>query len=610
MSKIITVEDYNSALTNFNNPIYYEVDTTPLQDDTTYSIDFVEVRSSRLNGRRTYSLKIKSDFWNGRFYISNMWIVNPPQPTSSQDYDLIFDISEYGPRPVIGLILVPFHTDFQLQFIRNSVTFLNEVSLNRKRFDFKILGEGATDYNLTLYDTSDNEIVLTEYSFSNPNLYFEWQNSYYYGTRIKDEFKLTIFYQGGSSADFYFQQKSFKKPPYLKLWDRTVSGGPNVKIGVVNEMYPMLLYDTDSEHPIKMVFDYYDKTETVIMTDTIPNVNIDLRDKRDLSEVKVNAYISDGLENYEKEFVLKLIPTYVEARNNNIRNLLENVNETNIFEIKEDLVMEGEYYINHNVTIKGDNHNISSEQGYTFIVEEGITVNIENLNFENADTCFIQKNNSNLTIENSTFENCRARTLGGLGSIVHCNINLESLEESEDFITTIKNSNFINCYGAIYHGGQIIIDKCNYLINDVLTFIKNQPYFIFQVDGNCIIENSQFDMHIDRNNLCNAEINANLGQCLLMIGENAIINGNSSKELNEENLNFFDNPYNNSSHIFLKYYYPPIEKCVYVSPVSGKESKCLCYAINGVDYIFKYNAQITNAEWGTENRINPLNNGE
>ena len=103
---------------------------------------------------------------------------------------------------------------------------------------------------------------------------------------------------------------------------------------------------------------------------------------------------------------------------------------------------------------------------------------------------------------------------------------------------------------------------------------------------------------------CEAQKSANLGQCLFMLGEDANINGQDHTILtNPSNLNFLNN---NVSHIFMKYYYPEVEACVYISPIVGFETKALCYALSGLDWIYKVNAQITRASWQTENVNNPL----
>ena len=88
------------------------------------------------------------------------------------------------------------------------------------------------------------------------------------------------------------------------------------------------------------------------------------------------------------------------------------------------------------------------------------------------------------------------------------------------------------------------------------------------------------------------------------IGETAQINSDSHKNYTD-NISTFTN--NNQCHLFVKYYYPKIESCVYSSPVIGKENKALCYSASGVNWVFKENIRVTRASSNNENTNQPFN---
>ena len=169
----------------------------------------------------------------------------------------------------------------------------------------------------------------------------------------------------------------------------------------------------------------------------------------------------------------------------------------------------------------------------------------------------------------------------------------------------MQGCNFNDCHGALFHGGELVVTNSHYTLNDSSLMNPNAPYFLYQTDGTASITGSVFDVDlVDDDYFCTNEINASLGQCLFVLGEEAMINNQISSDLsNPNNCNFTEN---NQSHVFMKYYYPLIETCVFISPSPQFELKSLCYALTDTDYIYKQNVQITRAAWGTENTSNPL----
>ena len=132
--------------------------------------------------------------------------------------------------------------------------------------------------------------------------------------------------------------------------------------------------------------------------------------------------------------------------------------------------------------------------------------------------------------------------------------------------------------------------------------------FLYQTDGTANITESIFDIDYDTDNLCSNHVDIGYAQALIKIGETATINGATITDISkDDSLPFTSNPYRNQSHVFVKYYYPSIESCVYTSPVLGREDINVCYAVSNLNWIFKQNTQVTRAEWETENRIRKIN---
>ena len=56
----------------------------------------------------------------------------------------------------------------------------------------------------------------------------------------------------------------------------------------------------------------------------------------------------------------------------------------------------------------------------------------------------------------------------------------------------------------------------------------------------------------------------------------------------------------------MKYYSSQVRSCLVTSPDLGYEDKSCCHTISNVDYVFKNNTQLTNANWHSENTLNKI----
>ena len=154
----------------------------------------------------------------------------------------------------------------------------------------------------------------------------------------------------------------------------------------------------------------------------------------------------------------------------------------------------------------------------------------------------------------------------------------QSLSIENDFTTTITNCVFSNNDMCILHGGELNITGC-----EVTGKIgnPNNPYFLYQTDGNATILQSEFNLSSDTQIESDIEFNS----CIFTCGETAIINGNSHDELQQNNINsFISNPQNNTSTINVTYYYPAIEDYITLQSDNG-----YCHSCSDVDFVFKNN---------------------
>ena len=634
MNELITVEDVNSVLMNLTDDFIYELDTSEMTAGHSYQVDFITVAvvNATRNGTAVirYTFDIPNSLKSGGYAILDKSGSNTPysQQKGSND-ELIIEIQAthqglekikllmsnyyvFGETEIDGMpsYYFPIPYDLTVKFL-NKVFFTNAVE---RKYSFELEGAGVEqeDYALSLYkyvwshelwEWILEEIKLTEYTIEQLG-----------ANKIRVTFLFTpVLYEKYANNvklnHLNFNQVLVKQNNYIDIQADLKNGQLNKVDLNILEKKRMIIDEEEEERIVdkgRLILKgkYLDKKFTEYCKEDF--INLDLRDKIDDTPLKLTLELSEGLysNRYEKTF---LLPCVYEAFSPEISEDLEDEHGTRIYKVYENQTFNGTYHIGHDTIIDGGGCIISSDEGVTFIINENVKVKIYNLNFENGNPLFIQKENSSLELVDCSFTDCLANDYEGLGSVIHCDVEIENLNEDDDFLTILRECSFTNCHGAILHGGELSVRDCSYVLSNPERMNGNAPQLLYQTDGAAILRGNDFDVTIDSNYFCENEINLKLAQCLFICGENATINYVNSKDLmNEESLSFFGN-YSNQSHVFLKYYYPKLETCIYLSPVENREDKNLCYGITGLDYIFKYNVKVTRSSWGTENRINPIN---
>lgn len=658
MTSLITVEDYNSLLLNYQGVFNYRVDCNIIRDyadEDEFVIDgflhFVNT-GDRSEGYLRYNVDVNNPLFTGgifgfgvvavRYYSNTdkLWVVLNTNNDDLGYFHLEMCTEDFGER-------YEHTTPTIFKFVNNK--FLNGTT---KKFIFTGQLTEVENAKVIVKTKEGETIELTDYTmedygFNLKKITFELNRT--------DELEPLIIVYANLNFTYGphpYMIKQFKSPNFLNISGNLYIGKSNNKLTI----QPFI-----SE--VKCKLSYLDKEETITLGET-QQVTIDLSQKTDLKDITLKVDLAEG-PNSNKETLTYKLPVNYQTVNNiaTFRNELSNINGGGILRLGSHFTANYDepIPINHDVIIYGNNKNINLTYG-RFIIKEGINVRIQDTNFLNGDTTFLQKDNSTLQLNNCSFTHCTANNNEGLGSVICCDIDLESLTLPNDFTTVINDCSFTNCPGAIFHGGELTVNNSNYYLNDSSIMNVHAPYFLYQTDGSANITGSVFDVDMLENvyncepfitsgnvtrygtnaelievisacrgclapsndeatinditetngllediHFCEAEQNANLSQCLFLLGEDAMINNQIIKDLhNPNNLNFTNN---NKSHIFMKYYYPDIEGCVYISPETGFETKALCYGLSSTDYIYTHNVKITRTNWGTENIDNPLRRG-
>ena len=588
MSSFLTVEDVNSTIFRDGGNLFHEIDTSKISDSVDFTdvyYDFVKV--SRVNNGENYTFKFEvfNNAWFGEYYFKtvNGDYINQNGSYNSNTGVLSFTTTE----PAVILVLYCHTFRDPVYWNTKRITYILKtmtVEINQSNWDATYpMGEtvGAYIVPLQFLRLRDNYIVSTTVPIKKPGSsgYVLDDNVFYYDVvLIKTDFRFDCN-----------QALTLGKVNHIALGTDTDYKPNGAFIG---EYTPTITVEYNGETiPVEWDNTLNDYTFDIDLTNQVNPGNIQFK-----VNIKSNKVIN------ETETHVTLPMDYVIVTNGTELKAAINTDGNHIVKIGNNFQLSGtDFVVKHDTLIIGDDKTINLNT-HQIKVKEGVTFKAENLTFRNGHTAILQEKNSTVELTDCTFTTCTSPDYNGLGACIYCDLSVESLEAPDDYTTILKDCTFINNESCILHGGELTVINSKYLNTNPAYADKNNPAFLYQTDGAANITGSIFDIDYTDNTFCSNEENIGYGQALLMIGETAWINNQSHQELQGDNqINFCNSPYNNRSHVFVKYYYPQIEECVYTSPITNNEDKAIAYAVSGVDWVFKENIQVTRASTESEN---------
>lgn len=572
MTGFLTVEDVNGTVYSNQGFYWHEIDTSKISSDSDFTnvkYDFCKVsretvtdEHSAVWGNYLYTLEIDNSLWTKGFYIS------------------------------------PYHYNwatraFNVQLNDNTLSF---------RTDNEYIGihlyMGILKYNdvVTFTYLAKTNVLNLNYAESNTTTTVKVQEP---GSSF--QYNCNSFTPTEGYHDIVFQATltntvhcGYVLVNIVKS-DFQFNCTQSLVVGKINKVY----LGTDSKYKpsgsmvgsyaTNITVDYNGETLPVQYDGTDYYFNLDLTDKTDVGKVrfKVNVEANEVLNKSSTDVVLESQYQTV----NTFNALLSAVSISEIIQLGANMTATSNIPINRSIKIIGNDKSIDLD-GYRFVLVEDAEFKAENLQLNNGDTTIIQAKNTKVELTGVTFNNCTSSNYNGLGSCIFCDVDIDSLDNTDDYITTLTECTFTDNANCILHGGDLTIQKCT-LDNDTITNINpNNCAFVYQTDGTCLIQQSIFNINYD---YTSAEANIGFAQALIMCGETANINGATHTDLQGDNtLPFFDAPFNNRADLTAKYYYPQITDNVEsVGSVSGK---ACCHACSGVDWVFKNNVTVRRSE--------------
>ena len=560
---LFTLEDANGVVfRDGTHSLVFEVDTSLISttsDFTNVLYDFVKVSRSTYYSAKTFSFEIANSLWGGYFYVLDL-DRNYYTPSTYHLEDNVLSIETDEDNIILGLIIDPFHTGtVETPQIASLISDdlgidlkLDELGWHWFTYTNLVTGEEIpTDINITNFGS------FTDAHLENSGLARLVKTSFLFNcTQTLKTGKINTIQLG---ADTRY------KPGGARIGSYT----PSITVTYNKETIPVY-YDSDIED---YVFD------------------LDLSNVTTPQTIHFTVQVEENKVLEPSNTRVKLNCTYETITTFNDLIIQCGAGGANEITLNGDITFTTDLTVKHNITIIGADNTLEMD-GHKIKLDEGVSFKATNTLFNEADTCIIQAQNTTVELDSCTFTNCTSTDYEGLGGCIFCDVTIDSLTVPDDFTTTLTGCTFTNNNTPIFHGGTLTIKDCLFTNNSLTYLDEDSPAFLYQTDGDAYISGSRFKVNPPET-LCSNQKTAGFGQCVFTLGENATLNGQTHKQLLDNTPNLTESPYNNQSYVYWKYYYPSITSCVYTSPQEGYESKSYCYALSGVNWVYKANAQVT-----------------
>lgn len=555
MNHFLTVEDVNTVIYDNQQYSWVTIDTSKITTEQDYSnvkYDFCTVTRQTISSNYKYTVTVYTPSWTGGYYIDNGTV-----SVSSN----VLTITSSNPSIILELYMGvstldnPTSIGYELQ--DNQLSFSLEQLSNPQTLTIKSKSNGST---ATVSETLTKGYNLIEYNNNDIG--------YVYVNLLKTDFQFDCNQSLvlGKVNKVRLGTNSKYKPNGALIGTYT----PTIRVDYNGKEIPVS-YDEDLNDYVFI---------------------IDLTDKNKPSKIrfKVNVEPNEALNETSTTVVLNADYESISSYASLVSAC--NVGGASHIKLGANITLTSSIQVQHSIKIIGNDKTLNLN-GKGFIIKEDVTFNAEKVSFNNGNTAIKQSKNSNVELNSCNFNHNT-----GFGSCIKCDIDYDSLSVEDDYTTILTDCLFTNNNTCIVHGGELTVTNCRYHNTDTTYIDKENVAFLYQMDGDAIINNSVFDIDYDTNSLCSNEQSIGYAQALLQCGLTARINNATSTDLLQDNSLPFDR---NACHVFAKYYYPQIEACVYTSPVLSKEDKAVCYAVTGENWIYKQNVQITRASWDSQN---------
>ena len=539
MNSFLTLEDINGCLYKNQNFFWHEINTANISDSKDFSnikYDFCKVTRSTSGSTITYTVEIDNSYWTKGYYILDNTgaVISPTISLSTSTLTIATDKTSIRLFLYLGINSYDSLTLLSYK-LKNGAVGLNYEELNTNQSVKVISISDGTEQTVT----GSLTVGFNAISYNSNACGFLLVNL------VRSDFQFTCNQElsVGKVNKVALGTNTKYKPEGAMIGTNT----PNITVEYNNQIMPVT-YDGTLE-------DYV--------------FNLDLTAKQNEGNIRIKVNVEDNQVINATETYVTLHCSYESI--NTLTKLTNLFNRGGVGRITSNLTLTDNLTISNDVYLVSDGKTLTMD-GHKLVVPSDKTFKANNLTFTGGTNTIQQNTNTKVELTNCTFSNCT-----GLGSVIDCQVDVNSLDDTTDFTTILTGCTFTNNDLCILHGGDLTITDCNVTgkISD-----KNYPYFLYQTDGTAVILQSQFNISSNSQIASDIEFNP----CIFTCGETATINGHSHTELQGNNLTSFLTTQRNTSSIDLTYKYSLINDYIRL-----KSSNGFCHSCSGVDYVFKTN---------------------
>lgn len=545
MTDFLTVEDVNSIVAEYYNTPFWDsmlIDFNGTNDFTDYYFDYFKVTRVKTGNNYMFTISVVNDFKTGQFYFvdaNNNWLSNVSGTGES--------VSVLSPTNVITIYC-------QLFVQSNSQSSFYNVSW---------IVEDVTPKVASIQDKINVTVTLKEV---NPNFNVNGKTFNVNGKSVvcsNKQLKFDLPYNNGYNCIIGYNGVSVPVFIYGHIKNINIIDVPSDLLLVTGRNNTFNVISDSSNLGVECEYPASVEGKTV---------RLNLDDKNDVKPFNLIVRTNEDNQFYSNQYSFRVHCDYFPVRT--MQDLTNLIDYGGVGKLENNITLTGNVLVKDDTSIIGNNHNINCNN-HKFIIDEDLTFKADNINFSNGENTIQQNTGSKVELTNCSFTGCT-----GLGSVIDCQVDINSLTNPTDYYTSLTGCSISDCDMAILHGGNLNMEKCivNGKIGD-----KDYPYALYQTDGEAVILNTNFSLTHDSRLTTDLQFNT----CVFTCGENAIINGLAHTDLENNNVTgFIEQPQFNSSVIDVEYYYELISDYIRLQSDNG-----FCHAVSGVDYVFKTNVK-------------------
>ena len=576
MADFLTVEDVNSVFLNYKDVPFWDKVTVSLpgtDEFSDFTFDYCTVTRTYSGGDYTFTITVENSLWNKKYYVLD-GDGEPISTVTVSDGDLVvvtdsevIDCYFYLWGDDLEENSTPINVPYVISNVSPLKSFYGRVNPFVFGFDVTLLDD--------TYPIEEIEFTVT---IGSQSISVDGAEHIEVSTILNNtnsEVLVTV-------TDDSFNQ-TWKYKLYVtkgNVWFASIGDTGVLGSKTVYRFASTQLTGNFDETDFKLSCKYPVEITSI---DSYINIEVDLRGKVDTSPFTLTLeFLGNDLFLAETTKV-RLDCDYLYVRTGD--ELLSALNgSVGIIRLGADVELTENVVLDHDCSLVGNGFSCDLSSGYTIDVQGDVDFKVSDVNFVDVSKFVIQETGSTVELVNCGFTGDSESSYKGIGKIVRCNSGVDSFNVSDDFKTTVSDCQFVDIGNCFLHGGQLNITGCSFNLSSVNSLDFSYPYFLYQTDGSATLSRNSFDVAYS------TDSEVVYGDCLFVVGRNAFVNGRGWNDWRNNRSTVLIDDGNHSS-VDIQYHHSGLDSDVRLLGENG-----YCYAVSGVDFVFRVNVEASEVE--------------